>query len=469
MASHFPKGYVPPQSTDDDVELGAADGPALTPDPEAEPRHFSAPESELEETAEFEPLPEEAEQPPVATPNPVVAPSPVTEPEPQAEEPALPPEIQPDPLDAADDVPTFQPDPLEPDPQEEAMNSLVAEVEVAEDVAPAEAQPQTKETEQIPAPQPDPLPEAAEDPAAARHDADAKKRKRLRRGVGIIISNLLIIVGIAMMATAGGIYVHNQRNYQRIDEENERVAEYAKLSDTDDTPPEVAWDELKAMNEDVVGWLQIPGTVINYPVMQAKDNDFYLDHAPDKSNSIGGSVFLDFEATPPGMVDAHTIIYGHHMRNGSQFKQVADMDDQMVFDSVRTVWYITEKGNYNLAPLFLYYTNADDTDVRQFNFADADAWHNYLKEYLNKAVARRADAEDAIKEVKHILALSTCNYYDGYGRTILVCAPKSEIPGTDEYAQMQVAQSVEVTAEQEREPLPAEGEQDAGAVTEGGE
>ena len=107
---------------------------------------------------------------------------------------------------------------------------------------------------------------------------------------------------------------------------------------------------LKAMNPDVVGWLQVPGTVVNYPVFQTDNNEYYLDHAPDRSDSIGGSVFLDYENSAPGMVDAQTIVYGHHMRNGSQFKQIADMDDQSLFDVVKTVWYVTEKNGAFCAP-----------------------------------------------------------------------------------------------------------------------
>ena len=261
-------------------------------------------------------------------------------------------------------------------------------------------------------------------------DAQPKKNKNL-------VSNILIVVGVALLVVAGVIFLRNNQNYQKIDEENERVAEYAKLSDDSNTPPQVDWAALKAMNPDVVGWLQIPDTVVNFPVFQTGDNDYYLYHAPDRSDSIGGSVFLDFETTAPGMVDAQTIVYGHHMRNGAQFKQVADMENQQVFDGVKTVWYVTEHNAYNLAPVYLFYTNEDDTNVRQFTFKDDAALREYINTYYKDAVTKRADADQIVKQVKHLFTLSTCNYIDGYGRTLLVCAPKSEIPGTPEYEKAQ--------------------------------
>ena len=190
-----------------------------------------------------------------------------------------------------------------------------------------------------------------------------------RRG-GNVVSNLLILVGVGLLVAAGTIYFNNWQNYHKIDEENERVAQYVKLADDDENPPSVDWESLKAMNPDIIGWLQVPGTIVNYPVLHTGDNEYYLNRAPDLSESIGGSVFMDFENTTPGMVDAQTIIYGHHMRNGSQFKQIADMDDQKLFDGIKTIWYVTERGAYNLEPVFLYYINEDNTDVRQFQFKD---------------------------------------------------------------------------------------------------
>ena len=247
-----------------------------------------------------------------------------------------------------------------------------------------------------------------------------------------LFSTLLIVVGIALLAVAGGMFYKNEQNYAEIDEVNERVAQYATLT-TDDGPPEVDWAALKALNPDVVGWIQVPSTVVNYPVFQSSNNEYYLHHAPDKSSTLGGSVFLDFECKAPGLVDRQSIIYGHHMRNGSQFKQIADMDNQESFDGISTVWYVTPEGAYELAPLFVYYTSDGDLDVRQFSFESTKAYRAYVDSYYKKAVTKRADADDIVGNVDHLFTLSTCNYIDGYGRTLLVCVPKNEIAGTPQY------------------------------------
>lgn len=193
-----------------------------------------------------------------------------------------------------------------------------------------------------------------------------------------------------------------------------------------DQAPEVDWEGLKALNPDVVAWLQIPGTVINYPVYQADDNEYYLHHDAEGRTSIAGQVFLDCDNTAPGLVDGQSVLYGHHLRNGAMLQPVSRLDDQAVFDATSTVWYLTEEASYELEPLLVYYTTPDDTTVRTFAFASDGALRDYLADRLARAKARRSDASEIIAGTSHVLTLSTCNYYDGYGRTELVCVPKAE-------------------------------------------
>ena len=108
------------------------------------------------------------------------------------------------------------------------------------------------------------------------------------------------------------------------------------------------------------------------------------------------------------------------------FKAIAEMDQQEAFDAVDTVWYVTEQTPWELEPLLLYYTVPDDEDVRKFTWESNDEFRAHLQELLAKAVTSRPDAAQVIAGTKHVLALITCNYYDGYGRTVLLCVPKSE-------------------------------------------
>ena len=251
--------------------------------------------------------------------------------------------------------------------------------------------------------------------------ANDPKRRRNR-----IISGILFALGIILILVAAGLWGYNQWQYHEQDQINEKLASYATIDPKGDEAPVVDWAALKAVNQDVVGWIEIPNTVVNFPVYQGKDNDEYLHTNAEGNYSLGGQIFLDAENTAPGMQDAQSIIYGHHLRNGAMFKPIADMENQEYFDSVSTVWYVTEDANYELEPLLLYKTDESDTNVRQFSFTSGDDFHTYLSDLLGKAVAKRSDADALIASADKVLTLCTCNYTNNEtGRTILVCVPKA--------------------------------------------
>ena len=261
------------------------------------------------------------------------------------------------------------------------------------------------------------------------HSKEIVEEKPKKHRASRIISNLLLLLGVALLVVAGTIWFKNNQRYQQNEENNEKLAVYAQLPEGEDGPPDIDWDALKAINPDIVGWIYIPHTVVNYPVYQGDDNEYYLDHSAYGEYSFGGQIFMDYLNTAPGMVDQQTIIYGHHQRNGSMFKTVADMEDQSVFDSVDTIWYCTEEQNYELEPLLLYKTVGTDESVRQFEFSTTEEFHEYLDGKLAQASATRSDAATLIESADHVMSLATCQYDEDNGRTVLVCVWKSEVNG----------------------------------------
>jgi len=260
---------------------------------------------------------------------------------------------------------------------------------------------------------------------------DEKKKKK--HPVLRVLSTLLLIAGVVLIGIAGYMWFHAQQQYQQQEQVNEELAQYAtEPEDNANGAPIIDWAGLEAINPDVVGWIYIPDTVVNYPVYQGANNDEYLRHTATGEYSLGGQVFMDYQNTEPGMRDAQTIIYGHHLLDGSMFKPVADMADQAAFDSHPTVWYVDENNqSYELEPLLVYKTTADDTNVRTLSFMTGDDFHSYLTELFGKSVASRADASAIIAQTSHVLTLVTCNYDNGTGRTVLICVPKSEAAAAD--------------------------------------
>ena len=248
-----------------------------------------------------------------------------------------------------------------------------------------------------------------------------------------LVSNALLAAGLVLLLVAGYMWGSAQWRYHQQDKMNKQLAEHVVILDTpaegteqEDTgcPVDVDWEALKAVNPDVVGWIYVPNTVVNYPVYQGDSNDQYLRTNALGEYSVGGQIFLDYESTSPGMIDQQSIIYGHHLWDGTMFQPLSTLDDQEVFDATDTLWYITEEKSYELEPLFMYYVTPEDVTVRRFRFDNEARFHEYLRDKLALAVTRRPDADERVETAERVLTMSTCNYYDGYGRSILVTIEK---------------------------------------------
>ena len=86
-------------------------------------------------------------------------------------------------------------------------------------------------------------------------------------------------------------------------------------------------DFLLAINSDCIGWIRIDGTDIDYPVVQAADNTFYLHHNFNQESAICGAIFMDYR-NDIDMTREHLILYGHQMKDGSMFKQLNGYKDK---------------------------------------------------------------------------------------------------------------------------------------------
>ena len=145
-------------------------------------------------------------------------------------------------------------------------------------------------------------------------------RQPKRKSALRIFSSLLIAAGVVMLLAAGGMWGFSRYRYWRQDQMNKQLATHVTINEVPKTeevpekkeaPIDVDWEALKAVNDDIIGWIYVPGTVINYPVYQGESNDSYLRTNALGEYSVGGQVFLDYENTAPG----------NHRRAGKEIMQ----------------------------------------------------------------------------------------------------------------------------------------------------
>lgn len=114
---------------------------------------------------------------------------------------------------------------------------------------------------------------------------------------------------------------------------------------------------LQQQNDRIIGWLTLAQTRLNNPVLQAHDNDFYLKHNYLNEKSRGGSIFVDFRNDV--LKDRHTIFYGHVLRNGTMFGDLAKFQEQAYAESHPTFYFETNNKTYALEVFAAYETTTD--------------------------------------------------------------------------------------------------------------
>lgn len=172
-------------------------------------------------------------------------------------------------------------------------------------------------------------------------------------------------------------------------------------------------ESAQAMNSaypDAVGWLYIPDSAINYPIMQGGDNDFYLHHSYDGSSLKSGSIFLDYRCENRFM-NPINIVYGHNMQNGSMFAGLLSFADSAYFDSHRYGWLSTPEAVYRVD--FFSCVKANMYDELYDGSMPINDWLSHL--YNASVVWENAD----FSENDRFISLSTCSYEFENARTIL--------------------------------------------------
>jgi sortase B len=160
---------------------------------------------------------------------------------------------------------------------------------------------------------------------------------------------------------------------------------------------------LQEENSDVLGWIFIPDTKVNYPVLQSSDNEYYLDHTWQKTSSATGSIFLDYQSSGD-MSDFNTLIYGHRMANGSMFRTLANYNTQSYWEEHPSV-YVVDAAGCRRYDVFAAYEVSVVGISYEISFADDAA----KQDFINQCLARSCITTGVQPTVDdRIITLSTC-------------------------------------------------------------
>ena len=176
-------------------------------------------------------------------------------------------------------------------------------------------------------------------------------------------------------------------------------------------PPEGGYlAELKKKNPDIVGWIRIPNTTIDYPVVRhPKDNTYYLTHAFDRSFNGAGSIYMDHR-NDGYFHDNNSVLYGHRRNDGQMFYDLENKFRSKAYVEAHPTIEIITENRYLYATIFAVCVFPSVADYRQPNYDTPESFATFMSLIDSKNEVRGVNG--GIKPVygDRILTLSTCNY-----------------------------------------------------------
>ena len=230
----------------------------------------------------------------------------------------------------------------------------------------------------------------------------AKKSKgsKVRR----IASDIIMLCLAAIMVISGWKVYTIMHNYKVNRDIYDKIAEVAQPQGF---TGEIDFDKLHKINKDIIAWIYYESTNINYPIVQGKDNDYYLHITVEGTWAVGGTLFVDAVTKQP-FEQFNTIVYGHHMQDGSMFGDIKKLKDPDYARKHPQFELITPKDKYHLV-ICAFLNQPSDSDVYNTNFDEEDT--EGKQKYIDtiKASANYLTDEKMTVDDK-LVVLSTCAY-----------------------------------------------------------
>lgn len=229
-------------------------------------------------------------------------------------------------------------------------------------------------------------------------------KKRLFKKQVLFIILLLFLIPLIISSINIYKWYKDQNKYGKIIQE---IEQHIDIDEKIAIPRlTIDFDEFKKINDETVAFLYVKNTKISYPVVKTKDNDYYLDHAFNKSKNQSGWIFMDYRNNLDEN-EKNIIIYGHNKVNGTMFGSLKN--------TLKKEWYKTEDNliiqlqtknkTYQYKVFSIYRIKAEEYYVKTDFKDDFNAFVDKLKSRSDVII------DTDIKDTKQILTLSTCSGY----------------------------------------------------------
>lgn len=235
--------------------------------------------------------------------------------------------------------------------------------------------------------------------------------------VGVVVSSVLAIKDVKEQAALEANYtevkpVMTEEEMEHLYDRHKENYEAESVSGNEEggiyegCPVDFAgmWE----INKDVYAWITIPGTIIDYPILQhATDNTYYLNYNIDGSYGYPGCIYTE-NLNSKDFSDNNTVIYGHNLRSGAMFTSLHKFKDADFFEENKKVYIYTPQREYDYT-IFAAYVYDDRHLLYSFDFADNEVYANYLEDIQSMRSMNALFREDiTVTAEDKIITLVTC-------------------------------------------------------------
>lgn len=268
-------------------------------------------------------------------------------------------------------------------------------------------------------------------------ERERRNQRRKKGGVGNVISTLIMLIALGVFCYAGyqlvTIYLDYKvgtDEYSKLEElaevkekttesfDEEKMDKNATLGDQwggakleeeltagqfQEMENPIDFDALTAINEDVVGWIEMEALDVSYPIAQATDNNYYLHRTIQRTDNFSGSIFMDYQNSS-NFGDRNSVIYGHNMKNGSMFGTLRKYREQETYDKSPYFWIYTPEYIYK----YEIYSTAEVDQLSpdyQIWFADRASFEEFLNRTKSQSLVSN-QVEVSYEDT--VVTLSTC-------------------------------------------------------------
>jgi sortase B len=250
---------------------------------------------------------------------------------------------------------------------------------------------------------------------------DGKKNGKRKSG---FVTRLVMVVCLAGFLVCAGIVIAGQVGKATRADSMQRLQETA-TQETQQSVQEISsvveelgidipeknldFNELAKTNKDIYAWITVPGTEIDYPVLQhPSDDSYYLEHNIDGSSGLPGCIYSEL-LNGTSFNDRNTVLYGHNMKNGTMFATLHRYADSTFFNENKYIFIYTRDGRTLVYRIFAAHTYSDTHLLKGIDITSDDKFQDYLDSiYESRAMGDNLAEDVTVTYEDRIITLSTC-------------------------------------------------------------